>query len=127
MASALKWSAVDRTLQQGVQFIIGIVLARLLCPADYGLIGMIMIFAQLAYVMVESGLGAALLRTKDITETHYNTMFYTNMALSVVMYVALFFLASSSMSLVPVRIVSIVSTGCSIKYFDVVGLAVWNI
>lgn len=93
MVNALKWSAVDRTLQQGVQFVIGIVLARLLCPADYGLIGMIMIFAQIAYVMVESGLGSALLRTNDITETHYNTMFYTNLTLSVVMYVALFFLA----------------------------------
>ncbi|MBO6034745.1 MAG: oligosaccharide flippase family protein, partial [Paludibacteraceae bacterium] len=46
MIDALKWSAVDRTLQQGVQFVIGIVLARLLCPEDYGLIGMIMIFAQ---------------------------------------------------------------------------------
>lgn len=93
MASALKWSAVDRTLQQGVQFVIGIVLARLLCPADYGLIGMIMIFVQIAYVMVESGLGAALLRTKDITETHYNTMFYTNLALSVILYTILFLIA----------------------------------
>lgn len=91
MVNALKWSAVDRTLQQGVQFVIGIVLARLLCPADYGLIGMIMIFAQIAYVMVESGLGSALLRTKDITETHYNTMFITNLAISVLMYLILFF------------------------------------
>lgn len=93
MANALKWSAVDRTLQQGVQFIIGIVLARLLSPSDYGLIGMIMVFAQIAYVMVESGLGSALVRTKDYTETHANTVFFTNLGLSLILYAALFFTA----------------------------------
>ncbi len=93
MVNALKWSAVDRTLQQGVQFVIGIVLARLLCPADYGLIGMIMIFAQIAYVMVESGLGSALVRTEECTSKHTNTVFFTNLAISAVMYVLLFFSA----------------------------------
>lgn len=93
MIGALTWSSIDRIGQQGVQFIIGIVLARLLCPADYGLIGMVMIFAQFAYAMVESGLGAALVRTKDLTETHCNTVFYTNLGISVFLYAILFFCA----------------------------------
>lgn len=93
MIGALTWSSIDRIGQQGVQFIIGIVLARLLCPADYGLIGMVMIFAQFAYAMVESGLGAALVRTKDLTETHCNTVFYTNLSISIILYTILFFCA----------------------------------
>lgn len=88
---ALKWAAADRVAQQGIQFIIGIVLARLLDPKDYGLMGMIIIFAQIAYVMVESGLGSALVRTKDITEKHKNTVFYTNCFISVLLYIVLWF------------------------------------
>lgn len=65
--NALKWSAVDRFGQQAVQFFIGILLARLLSPDDYGLIGMIMIFATLSFVLVESGFGQALIRKKDAT------------------------------------------------------------
>ncbi len=77
--------------QQGVQFIIGIILARLLVPEDYGLIGMVLVFAQIAYVLVESGLGYALVRTHDIGEEHKNTVFYSNLCISIVLYVILYF------------------------------------
>lgn len=89
--NALKWSAVDRLGQQGVQFVIGILLARLLSPDDYGLIGMIMIFAALSFVLVESGFGQALIRKKEATETDYNSVFYFNIFVSVVLYILLFF------------------------------------
>ncbi len=89
---AFKWSAVDRFGQQTVQFFIGILLARLLSPDDYGLLGMIMIFAALSYVLVESGFGQALIRKNQITELDYNTVFYTNILISVLLYVSLFFL-----------------------------------
>jgi len=62
--NALKWSTVDRFGQQGVQFFIGIILARLLSPEDFGLLGIIMIFAALSFVLVESGFGQALIRKK---------------------------------------------------------------
>ena len=65
MIGALAWSSVDRVAQQGIQFIIGIVLARLLAPDDFGLLGMIMIFATLSYVLVESGFSAALIRQRN--------------------------------------------------------------
>lgn len=93
MLGALKWATVDRFAQQGIQFVIGIILARMLDPKDYGLMGMIIIFAQIAYVMVESGLGYALVRTTNITEEHKNTVFYSNCGISVILYTILWFTA----------------------------------
>lgn len=93
MLGALTWSSIDRVAQQGVQFLIGIVLARLLSPTDYGLMGMVMIFAGLSYVLVESGFNYALVRTKDLTPQHTNTIFYTNLAISWALYLLLFFTA----------------------------------
>ena len=91
MLGALTWSSIDRVAQQGVQFLIGIVLARLLSPTDYGLMGMVMIFAGLSYVLVESGFNYALVRTKNLTPQHTNTIFYTNLAISATLYLLLFF------------------------------------
>lgn len=93
MLGALAWSSVDRVAQQGTQFIIGIILARLLSPTDYGLMGMVMIFATLSYVLVEGGLTAALVRTKNITREHTNTVFYSNLIVSVSLYLLFFFTA----------------------------------
>ena len=88
---ALKWSAVDRFGQQIVQFIIGIILARLLSRADFGLIGMVMIFSALSFVLVESGFGQALVRKQDSDERDFNTIFYTNIFISLLLYIILFF------------------------------------
>lgn len=90
MLGAFTWSSIDRVVQQGVQFLIGIVLARLLSPTDYGLMGMVMIFAGLSYVLVESGFNYALVRTKDLGPQHTNTIFYTNLGISIFLYIALF-------------------------------------
>ena len=49
------WSAIERFSLQGVQFIIQIILARLLLPSDYGMIGMLAIFLQVAQVFIDSG------------------------------------------------------------------------
>ena len=93
MLGALTWSSIDRVAQQGVQFLIGIVLARLLSPTDYGLMGMVMIFAGLSYVLVESGFNYALVRTKELKPEHTNTIFYTNLTISLALYLLLFFTA----------------------------------
>ncbi len=66
MVGALTWSTIDRFGQQIVQFIIGLVLARLLSLADFGLIGMIMIFSAISFVLVESGFGQALVQSFSI-------------------------------------------------------------
>lgn len=95
MLGALAWSSVDRLGQQVVQFVIGLILARLLNPTDFGLLGMVMIFSALSYVLVESGFGQALIRKQDANETDYNTIFYFNIFTSLILYLILFALTPS--------------------------------
>lgn len=84
------WSAADAFLGQGVTFIVGLVLARLLTPAEYGLIGICLIFTSVLTGIVDSGFSNALIRKKDTTNDDYNTMFFTNLGISFVLYVLLF-------------------------------------
>lgn len=84
------WSAADALLGQGVTFIVGLVLARLLSPDEYGLIGICLIFTTVLNGIVDSGFSNALIRKKEVTDEDYNTMFTTNMAISIILYVLLF-------------------------------------
>lgn len=79
------WSAADAFLGQGITFIVGIVLARLLSPAEYGLIGIVLIFTTVLTGVVDSGFSTALIRKKDTSDDDYNTMFITNMVISLLM------------------------------------------
>ena len=85
------WSAADAFLGQGVTFLVGIVLARLLTPDEYGLIGICLIFNAVLNGIVDSGFSNALIRKKDCSNEDYNTMFLTNMIVSIVLYIILFF------------------------------------
>lgn len=84
------WSAADAFLGQGITFVVGIVLARLLSPEEYGLIGICLIFNTVLNGIVDSGFSNALIRKNDATNDDYNTMFITNMAISILLYIALF-------------------------------------
>lgn len=83
------WSAADAILGQGITFIVGLVLARLLSPSEYGLIGIVMIFVNVLGSIVDSGFSTALIRKHDANDDDYNTMFYTNLCVSIVLYVFL--------------------------------------
>ncbi|HJV78935.1 MAG TPA: oligosaccharide flippase family protein, partial [Paludibacter sp.] len=72
MLGVLAWSTVDRFGQQAVQFVISMILARLLTPADYTLIGLVMVFVSLSNTLVDSGFGQALVRKSDATEIDFN-------------------------------------------------------
>lgn len=85
------WSAADSLLGQGVTFIVGLVLARILSPSEYGLIGLTTIFITVFNAIIDSGFSQAVIRKKDANNDDYNTMFITNMVLSVVMFFVLFF------------------------------------
>ena len=87
------WNFLDNVLNRGISFVVGIILARLLSPNEYGLIGIIMIFIALFNSIVESGLGAALIRKNDCSEKDYNTVFYTNLTLSIFVGILFFFSA----------------------------------
>ncbi len=87
------WSAADAFLGQGVTFVVGLVLARLLSPDEYGLIGICLIFTTVLNGIVDSGFSNALIRKKEVTDEDYNTMFITNMVISMVLYIILFICA----------------------------------
>lgn len=87
------WSFADSILGQGITFIVGLVLARLLSPDEYGLIGIITIFIVVFNGIVDSGFSNALIRKQDCTDEDYNTMFFVNLAMSIFLFVVLFFCA----------------------------------
>lgn len=89
------WSFADNIINQGITFLVGLVLARLLTPEEYGLIGIITIFTSLFNSIVDSGFSNALIRKNDAKDIDYNTVFITNMVLSVVLFLILFFCASA--------------------------------
>lgn len=80
------WNFLDNVLNRGISFVVGIVLARLISPSEYGLIGIVLIFIAVFNSIVESGLGTALIRKNDCTEDDYNTVFHTNLILSVILF-----------------------------------------
>lgn len=75
---ALGWSFAEAIGLRGVQFIIGIILARLLLPEQFGLIGMLTVFIAVAQTFLDSGFGSALIQKKTITEKDTNSIFYFN-------------------------------------------------
>lgn len=83
------WSTADTFLAQGVSFIVGLVLARLLSPEEYGLIGIVMIFVTVLNNVVDCGFSTAIIRKQDANDDDYNTMFYTNMLFSIILYACL--------------------------------------
>ena len=87
------WSAVDRFASQGLQFLLGIFIARLLLPSDYGLIAMLAIFLAIAETFVQSGFGTALIQKADRTETDFSTALYFNVVIAIFLYSILFVLA----------------------------------
>lgn len=84
------WTTLQRYSTMLIQFISGIILARLLTPYDYGCIGMLMIFMLLAESFIDGGFGSALIQKKNPSQTDYSTIFFWNMGLSAVMYAVLF-------------------------------------
>lgn len=91
----LKWSAIDSFANQGIQFIIGIILARLLVPKDFGLIGMLAFFIAISGSFIDSGLSQALIRKKDCLQVDFNMAFFFNLLVSIIFYLILFFGAGS--------------------------------
>ena len=84
------WSAVERFSVQGIQFILTIIIARLVLPSDYGLIAMLNIFLAIARVIVDSGFSSALIQKQDRTETDFSTVFYFNIFISIGFYLLLY-------------------------------------
>ncbi len=102
------WSAADAFLGQGITFVVGIVLARLLSPEEYGMIGICLIFTTILNGIVDSGFSNAIIRKKEATNEDYSTMFITNMVVSIVLYALLYFSAPLISSFFQMELTSIV-------------------
>ncbi|MCF0193572.1 MAG: lipopolysaccharide biosynthesis protein [Bacteroidaceae bacterium] len=87
------WSSIEKFSTMGIQFVVTILLARLLLPSDYGVIAMLTIFIGIATNIVECGFANALIRKCDCTQKDYSTAFYFNVIASSVIYLILFFSA----------------------------------
>ncbi|WP_438711921.1 lipopolysaccharide biosynthesis protein [Aquimarina muelleri] len=92
--SGVIWSSIDKSFTMLIQFVFGIILARLLVPEDYGLIGMITIFITLSQAIVESGFSRALIQKKDTDQLDYSTTFFFNFLISILVYLVLYFTSS---------------------------------
>lgn len=89
-AKGAVWAAADRFGTMGIQFIVNLILARILVPEDFGIIGMLAIFIAVSQTLVDGGFTSALIQKKNPTQTDYSTIFYWNTALSIVLYIILF-------------------------------------
>ncbi|MBR4045529.1 MAG: lipopolysaccharide biosynthesis protein [Alistipes sp.] len=87
------WAAIDKFGIVLLQFVINIVLARLLTPDDFGLVGMIMIFIAVSQTLIDGGFGSALIQKVNASQTDYSTIFYWNILFSCLLYLGIFLAA----------------------------------
>ena len=87
------WGFIQQFSSQGISFIISIVMARLLLPSEFGLMGMIYVFFSVGNVLLDAGLAQSLIRTIDANDEDYSTVFFFNIFVGLVLYLLLFILA----------------------------------
>ncbi len=143
-ARTLKWNTIDRFATQVLYALVGLVLANVLPQADFGVVGVLLVFQAFAILFVDSGFGAALLQRKEPTEEDYCTVFWFNLGVSLLVYAILYFCAPviahvfhDNLQLIPLSRVmfltfvlnglSIVQTNRLMKRMDVKMVAVANV
>lgn len=87
------WSAIDRIAAQAIQFLISVLLARMLLPDDFAAVAIVLVFINILQTINESGFGVALVQNQQRDETDYSTVYYFNIALGFVLYGILFLAA----------------------------------
>ena len=93
VAKGAVWILLEKLSTQVVSFVVTMILARLLTPDDYGTVALTTIFFTVAGVLVDGGFGNALIQKKDADDLDFNSVFYLNLTLSVLVYVTLFYVA----------------------------------
>lgn len=87
------WKSIDLLFNQGMQFLVGIIMARILSPSDYGITALPVIFIAVANVFIDGGFGLALIRKPDLTEKDLATSFYYSIIIGVICYFILYLIA----------------------------------
>lgn len=90
VGGALVWKLLERFGAQGIQFVLQIVLARLLDPEHYGVLSMMVIFTNLANIFIQTGFNTALVQNKDVTEEDYSSVFCVSTLVALVLYIVIF-------------------------------------
>lgn len=93
IVSGLGWKLLERFGVLGIQFILQIVLARLLDPDHYGVLALMVIFTQLANIFIQTGFNTALVQHKNVTEEDYSSVFWVSICVACVCYIILYFCA----------------------------------
>lgn len=91
--SSLIWKFLERGGVQGIQFVLSIILARLVTPEDYGVIALLLVFIQIATVFIQSGFNTALIQKKESDDLDFSSIFYLSFFVAGILYVVLFFTA----------------------------------
>lgn len=91
--SSLIWKFLERIGTQGIQFVVSIILARLLLPSDYGVVSMILVFTAIANAFVQSGFSTSLIQKKDADELDFSSVFYVSFLIATLCYIILYFAA----------------------------------
>ena len=116
VVKSLIWTFLEKGGSQGIQFIISIILARLLAPSEYGIVALITIFIQLATVFIQTGFGTALIQKKEADHVDFSTIFFLSLSIAVVCYTILFvsapFIAAFYNQEILVNIVRVMGLSC---------------
>ena len=83
------WASINRFGSMSMQFVVNIILARLLLPVDFGMIGMLTIFIAISQTLIDGGFGSALIQKKNPTQKDYSTIFFWNLFFSGILYLIL--------------------------------------
>lgn len=93
IGKGLFWKLLERFGVQGSQFILQIILARILSPEHYGVLSMMVIFTNLANVFIQSGFNTSLVQNKDVTDEDYSSVFWVTLGIAGILYAVIFFCA----------------------------------
>ncbi len=89
----VSWSFADNIANSGITFLVGLILARILSPAEFGIIGIVTIFIAISNSIIDSGFSNALIRKNNARDIDYNTVFYFNLGVGIFFYIVLYFCA----------------------------------
>lgn len=92
-AKGVFWSAIDRFASQGCQFVLSIIIARLIDPVEYGKLAMATVLLSIAEMVVDCGFTNALIQKKEKTDSDFSTVFWTNLTIGVIVYLVLYLCA----------------------------------
>ncbi|MBD5428527.1 MAG: lipopolysaccharide biosynthesis protein, partial [Treponema sp.] len=93
VVSSLVWKFLERGGVQGVQFVLSVMLARLVTPSDYGVVALLLVFVQIANVFIQSGFSTALIQKRDADDRDFSSVLFLSLFVAAVLYAVLFFVS----------------------------------